>query len=162
VSERRWHVVNARDAQWYDAGTFGFYADFQQDEPFPELGVNFGMALPGQIAALYHRESHQECYFVLAGEGILIVEGEERPLKRWDYFHCPAGVDHICVAAGDGPFVVIAVGGRVGTKEIVYPVNETAARYGATVEVETTDPREAYSAFPRPEPVPFREEFLAG
>jgi uncharacterized cupin superfamily protein len=157
-----WHIVNVRDAQWYDAGTSGVYADFQQGEPFPELGIGIGMCLPGQIGALYHRESHQECYFVLAGEGVLIVEGEERPLKKWDYFHCPAGVDHICVAAGDGPFVVIAVGSRVGEHEIVYPVNETAARHGASVEHETTDPREAYASFPKPEPVPFREDFLGG
>jgi uncharacterized cupin superfamily protein len=157
---RRWHIVNAREVQWFDAGRSGFFADFEQGERFPELGVNIGMALPGQIAALYHRESHQECYFVLEGEGILIVEGEERPLRRWDYFHCPAGTDHICVAAGDGPFVVIAVGGRGGENEIVYPVNEVALRHGAGVEVETTSPREAYASFPEPRPTAFREDFL--
>jgi uncharacterized cupin superfamily protein len=158
----RWHVANVRDVQWYDAGRSGFYADFEQGERFPELGFNIGMALPGQIAALYHRESHQECYFVLHGEGILIVEGEERPLKQWDYFHCPAGVDHICVATGDGPFVVIAVGGRVGKNEIVYPVDATALRHGAGVGAETTSPREAYASFDEPKPVPFREEFIGG
>jgi len=157
-----WHIANARDVQWYDAGKGGFFADFQRSESFPEFGFNIGMALPGQIGALYHREAHQECYFVLAGEGLLIVEGEERSLKRWDYFHCPAGVEHICVATGDGPFVLIAVGGRVGENDTTYPVDETAARYGASVERETKDPREAYASFPRPEPVAFREEFLGG
>ena len=157
-----WHIANVRDVQWYDAGRAGYYADFERGESFPEFGFNIGMCLPGQVAALYHREAHQECYFVLDGEGILIVEGEERPLRRWDYFHCPAGVDHIVVAAGEEPFVVIAVGGRVGQNDITYPVNEVALRHGAGVEVETKVPREAYASFPEPQPTPFREEFISG
>ena len=28
---------------------------------------------------------------MLSGEALLIVEGEERPLRQWDFFHCPAG-----------------------------------------------------------------------
>ena len=157
-----WHVVNVRDVQWYDAGRAGFYADFEEGERFPEFGFNIGMALPSQVVALYHRESHQECYFVLQGEGILIAEGEERLLRQWDYFHCPANVDHICVAAGDGPFVVIAVGGRVGENDVVYPVSDVAQRHGAGVEVETTSAREAYASFDEARPTPFREEFIGG
>jgi uncharacterized cupin superfamily protein len=157
-----WYVVNVRDVQWHDAGPAGFYADFEQGERFSEFGFNIGMALPGQAVALYHRESHQECYFVLHGEGLLVVEGRERPLRQWDYFHCPPGVDHICIGAGDGPFVVVAVGGRVGTNDIVYAVNEAALRHGAGVEVETTSPREAYASFTEPKAVAFREEFIGG
>ena len=158
----RWHVANAREVQWFDSGPSGFYADFQQGGRFPELGFNIGMILPGQPTALYHREAHQECFLVLRGEAVLIVEGEERPLGRWDYFHCPAGVDHIVVGAGDGPCVLLAVGGRVGPGDPVYPVNEVALRHGAGVERETTSPKEAYAPFPEPVETPFREEFLSG
>ena len=28
---------------------------------------------------------------MLSGECVLIVEDEERQLRQWDYFHCPAG-----------------------------------------------------------------------
>lgn len=158
----RWHVLNARDVQWWDAGPFGFYADFQPGEAFTEFGFNIGMALPGQPGALYHREAHQECFLVLHGEALLLVEGQERPLKRWDYFHCPAGVEHIVVGAGDGPCVVLAVGGRVGPSNPVYPVNELAQKHGAGVDVETTSPKEAYAAGPQPVETPFREEFVSG
>jgi hypothetical protein len=34
---------------------------------------------------------------------ILIIEGEERPLRQWDFVHCPPGTRHAFVAAGTGP-----------------------------------------------------------
>ena len=40
---------------------------------------------------MYHWEADQEDFLVLAGEALLIVEGEERPLRAWDFVHCPAG-----------------------------------------------------------------------
>ena len=61
---------------------------------------------------LYHRENAQEDFLVLAGECLLIVEGEERKLKTWDFFHCPPGTEHIIVGAGKEPAVVLAVGAR--------------------------------------------------
>ncbi|CAN5331010.1 hypothetical protein BH18ACT12_BH18ACT12_05200 [soil metagenome] len=108
------------------------------------------------------REDHQEGFLVLSGECLLIVEGEERILKQWDYFHCPPGVAHIMVGAGDGPAFVIAVGGRVGPGNPVYLVDPVAQKHGAGVAQETTDPAEAYASIPKPEPTPFREEFLPG
>ena len=38
---------------------------------------------------MYHWEADQEDFLVVAGEALLIVEGEERPLKQWDLAHCP-------------------------------------------------------------------------
>jgi quercetin dioxygenase-like cupin family protein len=157
-----WFIRNVRDVQWYDAGDYGVYGDFEQGERFPEFGFNFGVAWPGQPGALYHREDHQEGFLVLSGEVLLIVEGEERILKQWDYFHCPPGVAHILVGAGDGPAFVIAVGGRVGPGNPVYLADPVAQKHGAAVEQETTDPAEAYTSIPQPEPTPFREEFLPG
>jgi uncharacterized cupin superfamily protein len=155
-----WHIANIRDVQWYDAGRFGVYGNFERGEQFPELGFNFGVVWPGQPVALYHREDRQEGFLVLSGECLLIVEGEEHTLKAWDYFHCPAGVAHILVGAGEGPAFVIAVGSRVGPGNLHYPVDPVAAKHGAAAEQETTVSAEAYAPFPKPEPIPFREDFL--
>jgi uncharacterized cupin superfamily protein len=155
-----WFIQNIREVQWYDAGRFGVYGDFERGERFPEFGFNFGVVWPGQPVALYHREDRQEGFLVLSGECLLIVEGEERPLKQWDYFHCPPGVAHILVGAGEGPAFVIAVGSRVGPPNLLYPVDPAAAKHDAAAEKETTSPSEAYAPFPKPEPIPFREEFL--
>ena len=155
-----WFIRNIRDVQWFDAGSFGVYGDFQGDEHFEEFGFNFGVVWPGQPVAMYHREDHQEGFLVLSGECLLIVEGEERPLKQWDYFHCPPGVEHIVVGAGTGPSFLIGVGGRVGPGNPVYPVNDVALAHGAGVERETAQPKEAYANAPEAEPIPFREELL--
>jgi mannose-6-phosphate isomerase-like protein (cupin superfamily) len=50
------------------------------------------VGLPGdQPNGLYHSENQQEAFLVLSGEGRLLVEGEERLLRPWDFFHSPAG-----------------------------------------------------------------------
>ena len=86
-----WFVINARETRWRDYGPLGAVCDFEGKRPFRQLGINLNVLLPGEPMSMYHRESHQEGFLVLAGECLLIVEGEERPLRAWDYFHCPAG-----------------------------------------------------------------------
>ncbi len=51
---------------------------------------------------MYHWETEQEAFLVLAGEAPLIVEGEERPLRQWDFVHLPPETNHVIVGAGDG------------------------------------------------------------
>jgi uncharacterized cupin superfamily protein len=103
---------------------------------------------PGQSLAMYHRENAQEDFLVLAGECVLIVEDEERPLKQWDFFHCAPQTEHVIVGAGDGPSVVLAVGARGRRRKgLVYPVSKTALKHGAGVEKETTDPSEAFESY---------------
>ena len=96
----------------------------------------------------------------LCGECVLLVEGEERPLRAWDFFHCPGGTAHVIVGAGDGPAVVLAVGGRGGRKGLLYPVADLALRHGAGVEEETKDYRQAYAKFPAPTRVRYRDGWL--
>ena len=157
-----WFIQNIRAAQWHDeAGQGGgCFGNFERGERFPEFGLNLGVLQPGQSLGMYHREANQEGFLVLSGECLLIVEGEEHPLRAWDYFHCPAWTNHILVGAGDGPSFVIAVGGRTGSGDIVYPVDETAAKHGVSVEQETNDPKQAYGRFPKPQPVSFDEAWL--
>jgi uncharacterized cupin superfamily protein len=88
---------------------------------------------------------------VLSGECRLLVEGGERLLRPWDFFHCPAGVEHVFVGAGDGPSVILMVGARTPDEQLRYPTSELAARYGASVQETTTDPRQAYAPFEQPE-----------
>ena len=82
---------------------------------------------------------------MLAGECKLLVEGEERLLRAWDFFHCPAGTEHVFVGAGDGPCAILMTGVRTEDEKLLYPVSELAARYGASVEQETPDAEEAYA-----------------
>jgi uncharacterized cupin superfamily protein len=158
-----WFVINLRDAQWFDATPLGLYAPFEgENARFSELGVNIGVVRPGEAGCMYHAEDAQEDFLVLAGECLLIVEGQERRLKAWDFVHCPPMTEHVFVGAGDGRCVVLAVGARRKGHALVYPVNETALKYGAGVETETGDPSEAYARFPASRPVPCPEGLFSG
>ncbi|HVU76961.1 MAG TPA: cupin domain-containing protein [Gaiellaceae bacterium] len=117
-----------------------------RDAPF-DLGVNVRVLWPGDPNCLYHSEGAQEGFLVLSGECTLIVEEQERPLRRWDYFHCPAGTRHVLVGAGDGPSVILMLGSRPD-EPLHYPVSEVAARYGASAAKDTHDPDEAYADWP--------------
>jgi uncharacterized cupin superfamily protein len=142
-----WFVVNAREVPWFETDGCGYYAVFEPaDARFDQIGIGIGILRPGEPSGLYHREGAQEDFLVLSGECLLLVEGEERLLRAWDFVHCPAWTEHIFVGAGDGPCLVLAVGARP-QGGIVYPVSELALKHGAGVEVETTDPKEAYARF---------------
>jgi uncharacterized cupin superfamily protein len=143
-----WFVLNARECRWRDAGPLGRFCNFEGKRPFRQLGINVNVLEPGQPMGLYHSERAQEGFLVVAGECLLLVEGEERPLRTWDFFHCPGGTEHIIVGAGDGPSVVVAVGARGGRKGLSYPVAAVALKHGAGVERETSKPAEAYASLP--------------
>ena len=119
-----------------------------------DLPAGLARAAAGGPSALYHRESNQEDFLVLAGECLLLIEGEERPLEAWDFVHCPPETEHIFVGAGDGPCVIFMAGGRTGEKRIVYPRSELALRHRAGGEQETSVPQDAYAPFPRWQPGP--------
>jgi uncharacterized cupin superfamily protein len=153
-TEDGWFVVNVADTAWMTHHAFGAGCVFEnrQGAPFPELGINIGVLQPGEPACLYHEENAQEDFLVLAGECLLLVNGEERPLKTWDFVHSPAGTEHVIVGAGDGPAIVLAVGTRPEEERLRYPKSELAAGYGASAEEDTPHPEEAYARFDRPEP----------
>jgi uncharacterized cupin superfamily protein len=113
--------------------------------------------------AMYHWEADQEDFVVLEGEALLIIEGDERPLRQWDFVHCPPDTKHTIVGAGDGRCIVLAVGARQHMDSPDwggYTVDETALRHDAGVEQETTVPAEAYARFNRRQPARYGEGWL--
>ncbi len=104
-----------------------------------------------------------EDFFVLSGEALLIVGGEERQLRRWDFVHMPAGVPHTIVGTGDGPAAILAIGAREhqeGDDWGGYPCSEVAMRHDASAPRETTDAAEAYARFPAREPTAYSDGWL--
>jgi uncharacterized cupin superfamily protein len=158
-----WFVLNAREAPWRHAQGRGAYSQLEGEPEFSQLGIHLVALEPGELMAMYHWEADQEDFLVLAGEALLLVEGEERTLRQWDFVHCPPNTRHVILGAGAGPCVVLAVGARdrsTGPDWGGYPVDETALRHGAGVEEETTDPLQAYARFPRRERTRYRAGWL--
>jgi uncharacterized cupin superfamily protein len=160
-----WFVLNAREARWRDEPGRSAFCDLEGEPEFPQLGINIQVLQPGDTMSMYHWEADQEDFLVLSGEALLIVEGEERPLRQWDFVHCPAGTKHVIVGAGQGPSAVVAVGARdrsTGPDWGSYPVDEAALRHGAGVEEETADPEQAYARFRKRTPTRYRDGWLPG
>jgi uncharacterized cupin superfamily protein len=159
-----WFVLNAKDARWYHAEGRPAVCNIEGDTDFPQLGVNLRVLQPGEAMSMYHWEADQEDFLVLSGEALLIVEGGERPLRTWDFVHCPADTKHVIVGAGDGPCVVLAVGARDRSVDSPdwggYTVDETASKHGASVEEETNDPEQAYARLTRWQRGRYRPEWL--
>jgi uncharacterized cupin superfamily protein len=155
-----WFVLNAHEARWLD-GDYGAFTRFEGAARFTKTGVNLGVLEPGQPSCLYHREGEQEDFLVLSGECLLLIEERERPLRAWDFVHCPPWTDHVFVGSGTGPCTILAIGSRTGG-EVVYPESELARRHGAGVETETSEPGEAYAGVAPDLDVPFPAGSLPG
>jgi uncharacterized cupin superfamily protein len=155
-----WFVVNVAETAWLSNGVFGDRCVFEADERvlrerpdltvqrFDQVGYTISIVQPGQPSGLYHAESSQEGFLVLAGECLALIDGEERRLRQWDFVHCAPGTAHCFVGAGEGPCVIFMTGARTKNKEIVYPEWDVAQGHGAGVETETSSPAEAYAPFP--------------
>jgi len=165
-----WFVLNARDARWIDRPGRGVSLPFtgwtgaEAATLFPQLGMALVRLEPGEPIGMYHREADQEDFLVLAGEALLIVEGEERPLRQWDFVHCPPEAQHMIVGAGEGPCLVLGAGSRQHMDRDcnggAYTVDEAARRHGAGVDEETSDPAVAYAGFEPSAPTPYRQGWL--
>jgi uncharacterized cupin superfamily protein len=163
-----WFVLNAEDARWIERPGRGHnlpftgWTDEEAETYFPQLGIALVRLEPGQPVGMYHWEADQENFLVLSGEALLLVEGQERPLHRWDFVHCPPETQHMIIGAGDGPCVVLAVGAREHQAGAwgAYTVDEAALRHGAGVDEETDDAGVAYARFPSSKPTRYRDGWL--
>src|SRR5579875_253871 len=91
-----WFVLNAREAAWLN-GPFGAFTAFEGETRFAALGINIAVLEPGQPNCFLHAENEQEDFLVLDGECLLIVDGQERTLRQWDFVHCPPWTEHVFV-----------------------------------------------------------------
>jgi uncharacterized cupin superfamily protein len=150
VTSDGWFVLNLADSLAVRNEEKGgaMYPLEPQESQFRDFGARVRVVWPGEPNALYHSEEAQEGFLVLSGECTLIVEEEERALRQWDYFHCPAGTRHVIVGAGEGPCAILMIGARPEVETLRYPVSDLAARHGASAAEETDEPDVAYADWP--------------
>jgi uncharacterized cupin superfamily protein len=139
-----WFVVNTEEVRWSAWEGLGFSTNYGGDTRFDQLGIGITVLGPGEPMSMYHWEGEQEDFLVLAGSGTLVIEGEERPLRQWDFVHCPPRTGHVIVG---GPCTVLGVGSRT-RDEGEYVADPVAARHGAASPVTTIDSGVAYGRFP--------------
>jgi uncharacterized cupin superfamily protein len=143
-----WFVLNARAARWFEKPGQGYSLpltgvdEYEAETFFPMLGMAIRVMSPGEPSGTYHWETEQEDFLVLSGEAVLIVEGQERRLKQWDFVHCPPETKHAFAGAGDGLCVLLCASSRQFQKDGpwgFYCADETAAKYNASSPEDTQD-----------------------
>jgi quercetin dioxygenase-like cupin family protein len=141
-----WYIRNLGELAWSTVEGYGAWYDFgdRSDPSKPGIGVHVHVLQPGEANGYYHAEDAEEGFLVLSGECIAIVEGEERRLGRWDYFHSPPWTEHIMIGAGDGPCAILMFGSPDPRRKVSWIANETAAKHGASVAETTSDGAEVY------------------
>lgn len=149
-----WFVLNCADACWNENERFGTWCDFEGKTKFTQVGLNIHIIAPGQPNCLYHEEDQQEDFLVLSGECLLLVDGEERPLRKWDLFHATPGTRHVFIGAGSEPCAILMIGHRDPDTKLLYPRDDVAVKHGASTQAETTDPKQAYAGTPESKPIP--------
>jgi mannose-6-phosphate isomerase-like protein (cupin superfamily) len=164
-----WFVLNARDARWFEMPGRGRSLpltgvdEHEAETLFGMLGMAIRVVDPGEPTTVYHWETEQEDFLVLHGEAVLIVEGQERRVRQWDFVHCPPRTRHAFAGAGDGPCVLLCVSSRQFQATGpwgAYCADETAARHGASAPEETQDGAVAYARFGPARPVRYRDGVL--
>ena len=133
-------------------------ANLEGDAEFEELGFQLVVLDPGVLPPACTTASGRRRTSSSSPASACSIEGEERHLRRWDFVHCPSMTDHVFVGEGDGSCAIVMVGARaeVREEEIIYPVNDTAAKYGASVGTTTPTPRGVPPSRAGIEPVPRR------
>ena len=163
-----WYVLNMRDAEWRHADGRGAVCVVADDfegwrRGADQLGFNPFVLQPGEPNSMYHWEADQEAYLVVCGEAVLVIEGKERPLRRWDFVHLPPRTKHVLIGSGTGPCVVVAVGAREHDghpDSLGFTADETARRFGASVDKDTLDGGVAYGNVPGRASSSYRDGWL--
>jgi mannose-6-phosphate isomerase-like protein (cupin superfamily) len=164
-----WFVMNVRDGRWFEKPGRGHsipltgHDEYEAETFFPMLGMAIRVVGPGEPTDTYHWETEQEDFLVLAGEGLLIVEGQGRPVRQWDFVHCPPETKHAFVGVGEGPCVLLCASSRQFQKDGPwgwYCADETAAKYNAASPEDTQDGSIAEARFEPARAASYREGLL--
>jgi uncharacterized cupin superfamily protein len=160
-----WFIANATEAPWSATPGWGRSVAFEpQGTRFRDFGLNIHVLEPGERSTMYHGEDGQEDFLVLSGSCTLVIEGEVRTLRAWDFLHCPAWTRHAFANEGDEPCALLMVGARRDGADVPceYPVEAEAQRRGAGVDTYTTESDAAYAGTPEDVVEAYRRGTLPG
>ena len=151
-----WFIANVRDMRWSERPGMGRSCaltgrdEYEAETFFPMLGMSVKVVPPGEPSTTYHWETEQEDFLVLAGEGVAIVEGVERPIRQWDFIHCPPEAKHAFAGTGERGLVLLCASSRQFQKDGPwgsYCADPVAERYNAASPEDTQNGSLAYERF---------------
>ena len=88
-----------------------------EDSPSRRLKMGYTVIYPTGTTTGHSHENMEEVYFVISGEGVMVVGDEEFPIKAGDALYVEPGEFHTTLQRGNMPLVVLWVTGVLDPEE---------------------------------------------
>lgn len=94
-----------------------FLVDFENNGPSQRLKMGYTTIYPTGTTTGHSHDDMEEVYFVISGEGTMVVGDEEYDIKPGDGLYVPPGLFHTTKQKGNQPLQVLWVTGKIDRKE---------------------------------------------
>jgi mannose-6-phosphate isomerase-like protein (cupin superfamily) len=88
-----------------------------ENSPSKRLTMGYTTIYPTGTTTGHAHEDREEVYFVISGEGIMVIGEEKFTIKPGDGLYVPPGVFHTTIQKGNQPLTVLWVTGRVDEED---------------------------------------------
>lgn len=94
-----------------------FLVDFEKGGPSRGLKMGYTVIYATGTTTGHVHDDMEEVYFVISGEGTMVVGDEEFDIKPGDGLYVPPGLFHTTKQKGNQPLQVLWVTGKIPMKE---------------------------------------------
>jgi mannose-6-phosphate isomerase-like protein (cupin superfamily) len=84
-----------------------------KNSPSKRLTMGYTTIYPTGTTTGHVHDDMEEVYFVISGEGIMVIGEDQFPIKSGDGFYVPPGLFHTTIQTGNQPLVVVWVTGKL-------------------------------------------------
>lgn len=94
-----------------------YYLIDGRNSPSKRLTMGYTTIYPTGTTTGHAHDDMEEVYFVISGEGIMVIGEERFPIKPGDGLYVPPGLFHTTIQTGNQPLTVLWVTGKIGAEE---------------------------------------------
>ncbi len=88
------------------------------NSPSKRLTMGYTTIYPTGTTTGHAHDEREEVYFVISGEGIMVIGEEQFPIKAGDGLYVPPGKYHTTIQTGNQPLVVLWVTGKIEAENL--------------------------------------------
>ncbi len=94
-----------------------YYLIDKSNSSSKNLTMGYTTIYPTGTTTGHAHDDMEEVYFVISGEGIMVIGEDRFPIKPGDGLYVPPGLFHTTIQTGNQPLVVLWVTGKVGAED---------------------------------------------
>ena len=118
ATERKWFIRNIAEVPWrqfpdHFGGALSKPLVMPETLKSKHLDYRISMYQPMAHVKLHRHKVQEQVYHVLAGEGLMEIDGEKHVVREHDYIFLPPGIDHSISNTGLSDLVFLVVSSPV-------------------------------------------------